>query len=126
MLYDPNWKPKEADIQLETWQKILLRAAEILQTQGWCRGTLQNEHGFCALGAIAVATGEIKEYNGDVIQGGMFVMKTKIHLDSDYIKSTMKLLALIQRYNNIPTWNDQPTRNKRHVIAKMRRAAGVK
>lgn len=45
---------------LEEWQKVLLRAADLIEHVGWTQGRLADRRGFCAAGAITVAmTGEL-------------------------------------------------------------------
>lgn len=57
MLYDPKWKPTEEEVQLEEWQKILLKAADIIENGGHCKIHLEDARGrHCALGAIALAS----------------------------------------------------------------------
>lgn len=41
--------------KLEEWQRVLLRAADLIEHCGWTRAELEDRRGFCALGAILMA-----------------------------------------------------------------------
>lgn len=109
MLYDPKWTPAETEIQLEPWQQILLKAADILETHGWCQKSFGDyHHGFCAIGAIRAVTAQPWDKVGIT--------------DPDGRRAAMKLYRNI-RGQTIALWNDTYGRTKEEVIAKLREVA---
>lgn len=42
---------------MKTVDEVLLKAAEIIETEGWCRGALKYKGKYCAIGAIQQALG---------------------------------------------------------------------
>lgn len=58
MLYDPKWEvPVEAK-PIEPWRKLLLDAADYMESNGFCTGFLENcEGAVCARGALFRAAG---------------------------------------------------------------------
>jgi hypothetical protein len=109
MLYDPNWKPTE--IVLEDWQKLLLEAAEILETRGWIQGEMCTDEGFCTLGAINRAGYDV----------------------GNTAPITTAILAVIAKIGAPPTmgpraiarWNDTYGRTKEEVVHTLRDAANA-
>lgn len=58
MLYDPKWEAPAVieQPQPELWRQILIAAADLIKTNGWCQGEMHDASGsFCAIGAIAAA-----------------------------------------------------------------------
>lgn len=99
----------------KTVQTILIGAAQIIRTRGWCRGTLIDEHGaVCLLSAIFVAsTGK---------------HAAAFYGEHDHDKLTTDAWGVVEglinaRYGSygegrmtIPGWNDQPSRTIEDVL----------
>ncbi|SRR5258706_1739766 len=96
MLWDPS---KDKPI-VDEIGKCYLKAIEVLEQRGWCKGKLINDQGqVCMAGAIQIAT-----CNSYTLQRKAL---TLMHLT----------LGMISR------WNDAPERTKDEVIAKLKEAA---
>lgn len=120
MLYDPKWTPAETEIQLEPWQQILLKAADILEEKNWIQGEMDDRAGgYCMMGAMQVAIYGTTTIVQDAYYG--HVEKEKDH-HPVYIQGLGKLGAAI---SDIPVheWNDRKGRTKAEVIAKLREVA---
>jgi hypothetical protein len=118
MLYDPKWTPPETEIKLEPWQRILLDAATIIEEKGWTRGSYTDGTGYCALGALRIASGMhvTQSYSTNQLR----------HNYPDYWKAAHVLSDNITSCGDtgigIPCWNDSQS-NKNAVIAKLRETA---
>jgi hypothetical protein len=106
MLYNPDWKPDT--IELQDWQKVLLDAAELLETEGWIKGSMQNQHGFCMIGAVMAAA------NQPIIVFAIAKGPAGEALDQLKIKTND---------STIWGWNDHPERTKQEVIDMLRETA---
>ena len=100
MLWDPNKDKPVVDEIGECY----LKAIEIIEQRGWCKGHLSNAQGeVCMAGAIQIAT-----FNNASLQN-----KTL-----DLLHETLGIL--------ISKWNDAPERTKGEVIAKLKEIAYAK
>ena len=108
-----------------TVQTILIGAAHLIRTRGWCRGTLLDERGaICLLGAIFEA--------GMHKSAAMFWGD---HCECDAL--TIKAWTTVERLINdrdgrpdggwltIPGWNDLPSRTTDEVLQVLDEAAAV-
>lgn len=101
MLYDPKWK-----IPL-TAPEVLLKAADILERDGWCKYSLNDAQGrHCVAGAILIAVAG---------SPGSHALP----------KEARRLLQQQLPFwtPTIESWNDLPWRTRSQVIAKLRAAA---
>src|SRR5882672_7894855 len=97
MLWDPNKDKPVVDEVGECY----LKAIEIIEQRGWCRGKLVNGRGeVCMAGAIQVATTESYKLQQRAL---------------NLMHSTLGTF--------ISKWNDAPERTKNEVIAKLREIA---
>lgn len=98
-----------------TVQTILIGAAQIIRTRGWCRGTLLDEHGaVCLLGAI--------------FEAGTGKSAATFYGDDQCDALTHEVSQVVERLINmrfretgeprltIPGWNDQPMRTTEDVL----------
>ena len=98
--YRPCW---ENDVsRLDDAGEVLLKAAEIIEERGWCQNALSNGTGFCAVGALGMASRE---------RGGQGFTEAWARLEAN-------VLGL-----NVADWNDNPFRTKEEVVAKLRAVA---
>ena len=101
MLYDPKW-----NIPL-TASEVLLKAADILERDGWCKDSLHDGQGrHCVAGAILIAV------SGS--PGRAELRDEARHL----LRQHLPFWA-----PTIETWNDMPWRTRDQVLAKLRAAA---
>ena len=83
---------------LEQWRLALLKAANLIETVGWCQGAFTRQGAVCAYAAIAkVARNDVSSTAADRLK--------------DYINAP------------IAVWNDDPIRTKKQVIEAMRGCA---
>jgi len=112
MLFDPKWNIEApAEIQLEDWQKLLLKAAEVLERDGWIRHAYHAEGAHCAVGALQVARRELN-----------------IPVGSDAKKlayTNFRRTIYGRLIGSIPHWNDAEWRTKDDVINAFKEAAHV-
>jgi hypothetical protein len=98
MLYDPKWK-----IPL-TAPEVLLKAADVLERDGWCKYSLNDRQGrHCVAGAIIIAVAGSP--------GG------------DELRKEARLQQHLTFWPTIESWNDLPWRTRNQVLAKLRAAA---
>ena len=101
VLYDPKW-----NIPL-TAPEVLLKAADILERDGWCKYSLNDRQGrHCVAGAIIVAMAGSP--------GGHALRKEARQL----LRQHLPFWA-----PSIEGWNDLPWRTRNQVVAKLRAAA---
>lgn len=123
MLYDPKWEVETpADIKLEPWQEILLKAADILKERGWTQDAFTKPGGsVCLLGALNRAD--------NLAADGCSILKGSGRLDSCYSPARAlaeaKIIELICP-GGIPWWNDNAGRTKKQVLNVLYKVAGVK
>lgn len=132
MLFDPKWMPPEAPVQIpskkkkakskrKTWRSLMLKAAAILEKDGWTTGQLYRPGvGFCAIGALSRADGA---YKRDLHENS----------DSAYLGSKTFVIAQdkLGEYLNerwlfgvdIAGWNDEVARSAEVVIRTLREVA---
>ena len=96
-----------------TERDVLHRAADLLESGewGWCQGFVRNGDNLCALGAIAVAA-------GDVLTPRLERFSLK---HSDLSWSARELFVVHNEGG--ACWNDAPGRTREEVIAALRKAA---
>ncbi|MEU3052228.1 DUF6197 family protein [Streptomyces griseus] len=117
-----------------TPEEILLKAADVIQRDGWHQGALfegsnkaptpqrdvaAREAPVCALGAISRATW------GSCSSTGREYLASVVAAEAD---ATCLLLKQVEastagRYPSIPMWNDAPERSAEDVILALKRAA---
>lgn len=107
MLYDKRWDTKPEI----TWQQILLNAADILETEGWCQGAFESQDGYCARGAMNKAAALTAQGMGRV---GEPVLRALYWAEAAMMAAL--LLPVI-------TWNDQFAEDGEEVINKLREVA---
>ena len=99
-----------------TTQTILIGAAHIITTRGWCRGTLLDEHGaVCLLGAIfESATGR----SAATFYGAHEQCDALTHAAWDVIEDLInaRFREAGEPRLTIPGWNDQPSRTVEDVL----------
>ena len=101
VLYDPKW-----NIPL-TAPGVLLKAADILERDGWCKYSLNDRQGrHCVAGAIIVAMAGSP--------GGPALRKEARQLLQEHLPFWPP---------TIESWNDLPWRTGNQVVAKLRAAA---
>jgi len=107
MLFDPKWNPIE--IKIEPWQKVLLDAANLLESAGWCQNMMGDSFGrHCAIGAIHAVKCD------DLHSMANAACALSKHIQTGFSRS---------KYIDIPDWNDYRGRTKEQVIATMRKVA---
>jgi hypothetical protein len=111
MLYDPNWQPgpiiKRTDLT-KTWQEILLKAADLIESRGWTRYQFENSEGsLCMIGAMRVAVYGSTSLNSPA--------------ENELIMADNKLAGFLGCH--VSAWNDRGAVSKEEVIAKLREAA---
>lgn len=104
MLYDSKRWEAPQQIELEPWQQILLDAANILESDGWCQRRVHSVDGrHCAVGAMFRAVKH--DQLGWDHRNAIFHLRVSLSVD------------------NIAKWNDRRGRTKEEVIAAFRNAA---
>lgn len=89
-------------------QRILLRAAELLEHDGWCQGYLRDDFGrMCASGAIGAAIEEMCPVDGDPDTWEDVACRVARHVGARMLTA----------------WNDESERTKDEVIAALRQVA---
>lgn len=125
MLFDPKWKLPEtpADIKLEPWQEILLKAADVLEQRGWTRGKFSKSGRVCAQGAINLASGFNADGGGDVNPATANKASSQLlHYVRDNI-TYRSVSGLPHKPCSIPDWNDNLVKRRHEIAAAMRHAA---
>lgn len=89
--------------------ELRLKAAEVIETRGWCQGAHSNSRGqVCALGALAAVVGR-DPYDDPL---------------TDEEAAALRAMGFKSHYGPelepIWKWNDAPDRTKEEVIAKLR------
>lgn len=123
MLYDPKWEvDTPADIKLEPWQEILLKAADILKERGWTQDAFTKRGGsVCLLGALNRAD--------NLAADGCSVLKGSGRLGVQFTEARILAEAKIIEniyIGSIPCWNDNDGRTKKDVLDVLYKVAGVK
>jgi hypothetical protein len=109
MLYDPKWAP--AEIKLKPWQEVLLKAAGILERDGWIQGNYGDEsRGYCTMGAMRAASTVVPIHTWD-------------GLPAEYVEACNKLNETLPF--NISYWNDHQDRTKEEVVSTLRKVANA-
>ncbi len=101
-------KPEGESGITNKWRNSLLRAAELIERNGWCQGKPHNDAGeHCLLGAIFFS-----HYGFDAPEG---TCPREWHEVFEIMKPHTD--------RNIADWNDDPEREKAEIIAALRAAA---
>lgn len=99
---------------------VLDRAADLLEERGWTRYTLESDTGcLCAVGAINVAW--FGKPRGSVVSGVWECGSIQEQAISALV-TEVSPYAIEPRYG-VMDWNDEFAKNKRQVVATMRRVA---
>jgi hypothetical protein len=73
VLYNPDWKKPESPKKAETWQDVIKGAIDLIQNEGWAKGTLYKENvGYCMMGAMVKTTFGDMEYTGSWFDSRLF------------------------------------------------------
>lgn len=117
MLKNPNWQPAKTDIELEEWQNILLKAADIIVQYGWIQDKVGNVHmGFCLVGALQQAAYGQTFYSTYTDVPG--------NVRNDYLTACRKLGEHIHSVT-LYSWNDRNYRTKDQVVAALKEAVNA-
>lgn len=111
-----------------TVQTILIRAAQIIRTRGWCRGTLLDERGaVCLLGAIFEAgTGNsAAAYYGNHEQYDALTSAAWIAVEQLINARFGGVGGGGEGRLTIPGWNDLPARTTEDVLQILDAAAAI-
>lgn len=93
----------------QEWQRVLLRAADYLERQGWCQHTMvDTDNNMCVLGAIGFEDA-LKQL---VPIAPFAALNAAIHLQE-----------FIGNGQTLAVWNDAPWRTKDQVIHALRACA---
>lgn len=93
-------------------QKILLRAAELIEEFGWRQEAFGDKtRGMCAVGAIMEAGTEL-----DFVHDREIMVATEDKL-AEHLKLRYSLIP------HVPAWNDMTGRTKEQVVATLREAS---
>lgn len=112
MLYDKRWNKTAAPIKIAPWRRLLLKAARILERDGWCQNNLYWRTRSCAIGALNRADSGHPGYEG-------------VH-SAVWVEAHNRLRAFVGGHNgSIEAWNDTVGRTGSQVIATMRKVAGA-
>lgn len=112
MLYDPKrWNTDPTPQTEEPWRDVLRRAADEVERRGLAKGMLCDEESgaVCARGAIIAATGLAPS----------FLHWTPLSQKADERLGEYLRLG----WNEVPHWNNAPSRTKAEVVAALRGAA---
>lgn len=101
MLYNTEWEKKVTE-KKQSWQKLLLKAADLIEEHGWIRYNYANKNGYCIMGALE-----------------------RCSLDDNNAASLVSaLLELESVVGAICAYNDERAANAEEVIHLLRRVAG--
>jgi hypothetical protein len=110
---------REGEVQVPTLdpiQRLLLKAAEIVEQRGWCQRSFENLDGqVCALGAINLAHHDCSGWGSRVFSGADLAVNAACRA-SQYVGRGIG-------YFTLANWNDTNGRTKEEVIAALRGAA---
>lgn len=113
MLYDKRWSKTVAPVVLEPWRVLLLKAARILERDGWCRNTLYWRKRSCAVGALNRAA------------YGRPSLPPDDRVSPELNEARARLLQFIGEDGilGVEHWNDNKCYDGASVISVMRRVA---
>ncbi len=106
MLYDKKWDREIESTTIESWQKVLLDAADLIEHGGWIRHHYQQDGRYCMMGAI----NEVIDLN-------------KKGYCSDEVAWNKAVHSLVIRIGSITRWNDNVAKNQDEVIHMLRKVA---
>ncbi len=107
MLYNKRWE-KETK---QTWQMILLEAANLIEREGWTRGNYHDDYGYCVSGALR--------------QIAQSVGPTTFLLHASLYEALEEAVINLGNYidDDIIKWNDTIAESKEQVVRIMREVA---
>ncbi len=109
MLYDPKWE--KPAVELTDWQRLLLKAAEIIEQRGHAKDALCDDRGaVCLLGALNVAATGIPTTSDKRRSPALDAMGRHLGFTG------MVAMELVD-------WNNSPERTASDVTSAMRAAA---
>lgn len=95
--------------ELDDASRLLLRAADIIESHGWCQNSYTSAGGkLCLLGAVKVARGLTPEDAEDT---------------EALVERACERVYVSLGLRRVHIWNDEPGRTKEEVIAKLRSVA---
>lgn len=115
---------------MKTVKDVLLEAAEILETRGWCQGNYIDPKtgSCCTVGALMLAAGgQDKRFDGgrgvtfDGVEGGP--MKRQLCYDAEKVLIETVLERDHSWFTGVLNWNDWSARTVQQVTAALRTAA---
>ncbi|SRR5258708_21278602 len=109
MLYDKRWEAPTVPVELEPWRRLLLDAADLLETHKWCQGSLARGNAVCAVGSVYLAHFGDRET----------VVEWSVH------PAVTEAIEMVARHigTEVAEWNDRSGRTKAQVIAMFREVA---
>lgn len=106
MLDNPNWY-RHLNTKTEPWRIGMLKAADLIEKRGHCKGQLEDKAGrLCFVAALQTAFGHPNYFSGNV---------------SDYKIAIDHADAFCG--GNVVTWNNAPERTAAEVVAALRACA---
>lgn len=101
---------------------VLLKAAELLGEKGWCQGqSIDNDGRMCAVGAIRSAGQEL--LGGSMWGNRLDEAGDALDRFFAHINDGLKPVSVIDPFQSIPEWNDNPRRTVEDVILELKRTA---
>lgn len=90
---------------------VLSKAADLIEEKGWIKGAYKAENGYCALGAMQDAIGQLKGVGEASMTPACDILIKELNISTK------------TRWSFIPSWNDHKSRRKSHVVNALRRAS---
>jgi hypothetical protein len=109
MLYNQEWDKQLTEINNEPWRQVLLDAADLIERKGWCQNQAKSTFlgftlGYCMIGALD----EVLTRSDEPAKVWESVASHRLSLAVN---------------GSIIDWNDDDTRTKKEVVAKLREVA---
>lgn len=116
-------KHGESLVELEPWRDLLLRAADLLDNDGWCKYTyayeVNGKERYCAIGAIWKADG----WNGDMWEYHSLSSVAEIAF-TRLVNHLSKATGRRVTYYSVPNWNDSRA-DVKEITSELRTVAGA-
>lgn len=122
MLFDPNWKPKTAEV--DEVGDLMLRAADYLETHRWCQCEYVSRNGsVCLVGSLIRSEKDNKMPSNDVIfdLNGKDIFIEMFPLTAGAVARAHKFLGI-----DPMDFNDERGRKKIEIVTALREAAKLK
>jgi hypothetical protein len=103
----------------DDWRNVLNQAADILDHLGWCRGVLERDEQYCAIGAIIAAYSQ-----GDGRCDGadsVFLEDPKVQEIIGKVETCLTRKS--HKEEGLMGWNDSVAKSRKQVSSLLRRAA---